>query len=135
MLVSWHAPIMGLHDSRILALPHEKPRHFGGVRSRGTVGVPGDVMMQGMAEQPSRRRRIRRATITVALPALMVAWYVASYLSLQWLRERGAMPKQLRAVATAVCRPLDMYCETDWPAAEWLDDQRVMWMNRGFRAR
>src|SRR4051794_99463 len=89
-----------------------------------------------MIEQRRRHRRsIKRGAIALAAVLLVAVWYVGTNLVLQWLDGRGALPKPLRSTAKSVCEPLDAFCETDLPGAEWLRWERASWHLRGYEAR
>lgn len=77
------------------------------------------------------RRIIKRALWSLAVVLLLLGWYVCSYLGLQYLDGRGVIPASLQPIANGVCMPLNEYCETDLPGAEWLDGQRNLWHYRG----
>ena len=82
-----------------------------------------------------RRRIVRRAVMALAVGVLLLAFYVATDLTVQWMDGRGSIPKPLRAPAKAFCVPLDWYCETALPGAEWLKWKRIHSQHYGFRAR
>jgi hypothetical protein len=69
-----------------------------------------------------------------AVVVLLPVWYVVGCLCIDWCDGRGVLPEPLRAVAMTICVPLDLYCQTKLPGAQWLLREREHWMIEGIAA-
>jgi hypothetical protein len=73
----------------------------------------------GMAEQPSRRRRIvKRSALAVAGVALLLSSYIASWGAWEWLKGRetiGGPPVSSVKWVEKLFVPIVFYAYSDWP--------------------
>lgn len=79
-----------------------------------------------------RRRIVRRAVMAVAVVVLTVL-YAVGYAGVYWCDGRGVLNERFLGIVKSSYLPLDLYCETDMPGADWLSVKRLVWKLDGAR--
>ena len=71
-----------------------------------------------MAEQPSRKRRfVRRVVLAVAIPVLLLLWYVGMWLAVSRAEHDGYIGSATAKSVRPAFVPLISYCAAELPAS------------------